>query len=101
MPALCVMSLLCKQNRLNLFSFVFLIRTGGIFDTNVPDSLKAFKIAVHRQNAHSRYFKFVPHIKEIDGMDPFEAELAGKLSGNQFSDLMFNRFLLFGSQHVN
>lgn len=43
------------------------------------DAIKAFQIAVYRQNMYTKLFKFEATVKEISGMDAFEAEQAGKL----------------------
>lgn len=46
---------------------------------NDEDAIKAFQIAVYRQNMFSKSFKFQAIVKEIRGMDAFEAEQAGKI----------------------
>lgn len=53
-------------------------KIGGIFHVDDEDAIKAFQIAVYRQNMYSKLFKFDAIVKEISGMDAFEAEQAGK-----------------------
>lgn len=53
------------------------------------DAIKAFQIAVYRQNMYSKFYKFEAIVKEVSGMDAFEAEQAGKFQfngGNRFID---------------
>lgn len=52
-------------------------KIGGIFYADDEDAIKAFQIAVYRQNMYSKLFKFEAIVKEISGMDAFEAEQAG------------------------
>lgn len=58
--------------------FTFLV-VGGIFHVDDEDAIKAFHIAVYRQNMYSKLFKFEAIVKEISGMDAFDAERAGEI----------------------
>lgn len=64
--------------------FVYKQQIGGIFHVDDEDAMKAFQIAVYRQNMYSKLFKFETIVKEISGMDAFETEQAGKML---FSDV--------------
>lgn len=52
-------------------------KTGAFFDETETDALEIFKIAIGRQNAFNRDFRFEPIIKQITSMDGFQAEQAG------------------------